>query len=315
MRAILSPGFLKYLVRRLFSMIVTVFIIITLLFFIMRLAPGSPFDKEKPMPEAIRKALEAKYNLDKPMFVQYYLYLKDLILKGDFGPSMKYKGFTVNELLKAKFPVSFYIGLITIIYSIIVGIIFGIISAIYQNKWPDYLFMGFAVIGISMPSFLITILFLLLFAKVLKFVPFIWENGNPLSYVVPVLSLSMAEIAYITRLTKVGILDTLHQDYIRTARAKGLPESKVIIKHVLKGSLIPTVTFIGPAFAAIVTGSVVVEQICNIPGIGRDYVQAAFNRDYPVFMGVMIVYSALLILMNFVVDIVYAFLDPRIKYN
>lgn len=305
---------LKFILRRLLNMIPTLLIIITMIFFIIRLVPGGPFDAERNVPEIIKHNLEKKYHLDEPLMKQYLRYMGDLLFHGDFGPSFKYRAYSVNDLIKLKFPVSFEICSLALLIAFIFGVTFGLISAFKQNKFWDYFFMSFALLGISTPLFVVAPLFILLFARTLGWVP-VAGWGKLSNLLVPVLSLALPYTAYITRLTKAGVLDIIRKDFVVTAKAKGLSNSTILVKHVLKGSLIPVVTFLGPAFAGIVTGSMVVEQICSIPGMGRDYVLAAFNRDYTLVAGVMITYAALLMVMNFIVDIIYAYLDPRIKYS
>jgi len=305
----------KFLSKRLLSTLVTMLIIISMIFFMIRLAPGDPFAKEgKNLPEVVRQNLEKKYHLDRPMFIQYLEYLSSIIFEFDFGPSFKYRGFTVNDLIAQKFPVSFSLGAYAILISLLLGVIIGIISALKPNTFIDYFFMSFALIGISTPMFVIAPLLILFLARFLQVVP-VGGWGRWEQYIIPVLTLSFPYTAYIARLTKAGMLDNIRKEFVITARAKGLSESTILFRHVLKGSLIPVISFIGPAFAAIVTGSMVVEQICGIPGMGTDYINAALNRDYTLISGVMIAYSGLLVVMNFIVDILYAFLDPRTKYN
>ncbi|NPV39032.1 Oligopeptide transport system permease protein OppB [Brevinematales bacterium NS] len=305
---------LRYVVKRFLAMIPTLFVIMTVTFFIIRLVPGGPFSREKQLPEQVLKNLEAKYHLDEPLWKQYFRYMGDILFRLDFGPSFRSRVFTVNDIIKRKFPVSFQVGVEALLVALVFGLTFGIISALYRNKWPDYLFTGISVLGISIPMFVIASLFILVLARWLRLVP-VAGWGDYRYHLIPVLSLAWPYMAYITRLTKVGIVENMHKDYVTTARAKGLPESTILVKHVLKGSLIPVASFLGPAFAGIVTGSMVVESICNIPGIGVEFVQSAFNRDYTVITGITIVYATLLVFMNFVVDMVYALLDPRIRYK
>ena len=303
---------LKYILRRILFLIPTLLIIITIIFFVIRLAPGGPFDAEKKIPEIIKQNLEKKYHLDESLIKQYFRYMADIIFKFDLGPSYSDRARSVNDLIAQKLPVSFTIGSLAILIAFIFGVTIGIISALKQNKFLDYFFMSFALVGISAPLFLIAPVFILLFARLLGLVPVAgWGSfGNLL---VPVLALSLPYTAYISRLTKSGMLDIIRSDFITTARAKGLKERVIIVKHVLRGALIPVVSFLGPAFAGIITGSMVIEQICNIPGMGRDFVLAAFNRDYTLVAGVMITYSVLLLVLNLVVDILYAFMDPIVK--
>lgn len=305
---------LKYIIKRLFTIIPTLFVIMTITFFVIRLVPGGPFDTEKKVPEAIKKNIEAKYHMNEPLVTQYVRYIADITLRFDLGPSYHYRAWSVNDLIAQSLPVSLSIGTLAIILSILLGITFGVISALKQNRFWDYFFMSFSIFGISMPLFLIAPLLILLLARGLHLLP-VGGWGNPSQLVIPVLTLSFPYTAYIARLTKAGILENIRKDFVTTARAKGLPEKTILIRHVLKGSLIPVVSFLGPAYAGIITGSMVVELICGIPGMGRDFVQAAFNRDYLLITGVLLVYSLLLVVMNFIVDIVYALLDPRIRYK
>lgn len=305
---------LRYVVKRFLAMIPTLFIIMTVTFFIIRLVPGGPFSREKQLPEQVLKNLEMKYHLDEPLWKQYFRYMGDIIFRFDFGPSFRSRVFTVNDIIKRKFPVSFQLGVEALLVALVLGLSFGILSALYRNKWPDYLFTGISVLGISIPMFVIASIFILVLARWLRLVP-VAGWGDMRYHIIPALSLAWPYMAYITRLTKVGIVENMHKDYVTTARAKGLPETVILVKHVLKGSLIPVASFLGPAFAGIVTGSMVVESICNIPGIGVEFVQSAFNRDYTVITGITIIYATLLVGMNFVVDMVYALLDPRIRYK
>ncbi len=303
---------LKYILRRILFLIPTLLIIITIIFFVIRLAPGGPFDAEKKIPEIIKQNLEKKYHLDESLIKQYFRYMADIIFKFDLGPSYSDRARSVNDLIAQKLPVSFTIGSLAILIAFIFGVTIGIISALKQNKFLDYFFMSFALVGISAPLFLIAPVFILLFARLLGLVPVAgWGSfGNLL---VPVLALSLPYTAYISRLTKSGMLDIIRSDFITTARAKGLKERVIIVKHVLRGALIPVVSFLGPAFAGIITGSMVIEQICNIPGMGRGFVLAAFHLGYTLVAGVVITYTVLLLVLNLVVDILYAFLDTILK--
>lgn len=314
---------LKFIVRRFFSSIITIFVIITVAYFLIRAVPGDPFSSEKNMPKEIRENLNRKFHLDQPLFKQYLRYLNNLVFHFDFGPSFRSRGFTVNDLIKQYFPVSLLIGSLAMLIAVILGVSFGMISALNQNKFGDYFFMSFAIMGISVPMFVIVPLFLLAFSIGLKVLPVGgWKRASDVGIlgmipylVIPVFSLSLPYTAYITRMTKAGMMDIIRKDFVITARAKGLKNSTILFRHIMKGSIIPVVSFVGPAFAGIVTGSVVVEQILGIPGMGRVFVQAAFNRDYSLVMGDVITYSILIIVMNFIVDILYGFLDPRVKYS
>lgn len=306
----------KFMIRRFLSLIPTMFIIITVSFFIIRFAPGGPFSGEKNLPEQIVQNLLKKYHMDEPIFKQYLRYFGD-ILRGDFGPSLKYKESSVNELMATTFPNSIILGSLSLSLAVIFGIGFGIISALKQNKWQDYLAMSLAVVGISIPLFVIGPILQVIFAMNLKLFPVAGWFGRKgaLTLVLPVITLSFPYFAYIARLSRASILEVLRSDYVRTARAKGLKESVVIVKHVLKGSMLPVVSYLGPAFAGILTGSIVVEQVFAIPGVGRIFVQSALNRDYPLIMGEVVIYGLILVVMNFIVDVAYGLLDPRIAYK
>ena len=307
----------RFVFTRFLSIIPTVFVIITLGFFIIRAAPGGPFSREKAVPPGILANLEAKYHMNEPLIKQYFRYLGD-ILRGDLGPSFKNKDYTVNELIALSLPVSVILGLVALAIAVLLGVTAGIISAIKQNSAVDYTFMSFAVTGISVPTFVIGPVLMLVFAVTLKWLPTSgWIDGrNGLkTLIMPAITLSLAQFAYIARLTRASMLETLRSDYIRTARAKGLSMPVIIFKHALKGACLPVVSYLGPAMAGLITGSVVVEKIFAVPGLGVHFIRAATNRDYTMIMGDVIVYSLILIALNFIVDIIYGFLDPRISYK
>jgi len=306
----------RFILRRFLGLIPTLLIIITVCFFIIRLAPGGPFSSEKKVPVEVLRNLEAKYNLDKPLVVQYLLYLKDVV-RGELGPSMAYKDFDVNFYIGRGLPISGALGALALLVALVLGMSVGMISALRRNSWPDYLFMSIAVLGISIPSFIIGPLYQWIFALKLNWLPVAgWvSDRGPIALVMPVATLSLAYFATIARLTRASFLEELRSDYVRTARAKGLKTNIIMFKHVLKGASLPIVSYLGPALAGIVTGSIVVEQIFKIPGLGRHFVQSAFNRDYTMIMGTVIVYSILLMVMNFIVDILYGVLDPRVSYK
>ena len=304
---------LAYAIRRLASAIPTLFIIITIAFFMMRLAPGGPFDREKQLPPEIEANILRAYNLDKPVHEQYIIYVKN-ILKGDFGPSYKYLDFTVTDLIVAGFPVSLRLGLTAIILAIAFGVSAGTIAALNQNSRFDYVVMGIAMTGIAIPNFVMAPLLALVFGVYLSMLPVAGWGGGALKYqVLPVITLALPQIAYIARLTRGSMVETMNSNFIRTARAKGLAEKIVVVRHALKGGLLPVVSYLGPATAAVITGSVVIESIFDVPGIGRYFVNGALNRDYPVVMGVVIFYAVLIIVLNLLVDLIYGFLDPRVK--
>ena len=307
----------KYIIRRLLSLIPTMFIIVTLSFFLIRFAPGGPFSSEKKLPEQVLQNIMKKYHMDEPMGKQYLRYLGN-VLQGDLGPSYRYTDTSVNELINESMPNSIVLGTVSLALAILFGILFGIMAALKQNHWQDYTTMSLAAIGISVPLFVIGPLLQLLFAMKLHWLPtsgWITSRAGFVTLIMPALTLSFPYFANIARLSRGSILEVLREDYIRTARAKGLKESVVVAKHVLKGALLPVVSYIGPAFSGIITGSVVVETTFVVPGVGKIFVQSALNRDYTLIMGEVIVYSLILITMNFVVDIVYGFLDPRIAYK
>jgi oligopeptide transport system permease protein len=293
------------------------FVIITLSFFMMRAAPGGPFSREREIPANVLANILKKYKLDEPLYKQYFRFLGDVV-RGDLGPSFKIKDFTVNELIGQSLPNSLILGLTSLGIALVLGVSVGIISALRQNSAADYAAMSLAVTGISVPLFVAGPVLMLIFAVWFKILPTSgWITGRQgmKTLILPALTLSMPYFAYIARLSRASILETLRSDYVRTARAKGLSWPVILFKHVLKGALLPVVSYLGPACAGVVTGSVVVESIFLVPGLGTYFVRSAINRDYTLIMGTVIVYSLILILMNFVVDIIYGFLDPRISYK
>ncbi|HQL16304.1 MAG TPA: ABC transporter permease [Rectinema sp.] len=306
----------RYFIRRVLSIIPTLFIVITLSFFLIRLAPGGPFAREREVPEAILQNLMKRYHMDEPLIKQYLRYMGDII-RWDFGPSYRYRDLTVNEIIDEGLPISMSLGVISLVLATVGGIAVGIISALKQNRWQDYVVTSIAVIGISVPLFVMGPVLQLVFGMKLKILPIgQWISTHGIKAVIlPAITLSFPYFAYIARLSRASILEVLRSDYIRTARAKGLKESVVVWKHVLKGALLPVVTYLGPAFSGIVVGSIVVESVFLVPGIGRPFVQSALNRDYTLIMAEVVVYSIILIIANLVVDILYGFLDPRISYK
>ncbi len=307
----------KFIIRRFIGLIPTIFIIISLSFFIMRIAPGGPFDKDRRYPPEILKNLEEKYNLDEPLIVQYGMYLMD-ILQGDLGASTSYPDHDVNYFIFNGLPKSMLLGLVSLFLAVVLGVSVGMISSVKQNTWVDYTTMSLAILGITVPLFVIGPILQYFLALKLHWLPTSgWIEGKYglVTLIMPIITLTLPYFAYIARLSRASMLEVLRSDYVRTARAKGLKESVILFKHVLKGALLPVVSFLGPALAGIVTGSVIVEKIFRIPGIGHLFIQAAFNRDYSLLMGTVIVYSVILLLMNFLVDILYGFLDPRITYS
>ncbi|MFH1729608.1 MAG: ABC transporter permease subunit [Pseudomonadota bacterium] len=304
---------LKYIVKRLLTAIPVIFIIASLTFFLMHLAPGGPFDSEKVLPPEIEKNINAKFHFDKPLYIQYLYYMKGL-LQFDLGPSYKYQNRNVSEIILSSVPVSLELGLWAIAFALLMGTLAGIISSNKRNSFFDYIIMAFAMLGISTPSFVLGPLLILIFAIHIKCFPVAgWETIS--SMILPALTLSAIYTAYIARLARGGMLEILSQNYIKVARAKGLSEKHIMFKHALKGGILPVVSFTGPALAGILTGSMVVETIFNIPGLGRYFVQSALNRDYTLVMGTALFYASLLIIMNLIVDIIYAYLDPRVRYE
>ena len=302
-----------YVTRRILTSIPTLLVIVTVAFFMMRIAPGGPFDRERALPAEIEKNVLAAYDLDQPLVVQYGDYLLG-VLRGDFGPSFKYRDFTVAELLWTGFPASLKVGGLAIVLAVLLGIALGTLAALRQNTGIDYAIMATAMTGITIPNFVMAPLLTLIFGVYLSWLPVAgWNGGAPRNLVLPVIALALPQIAYIARLTRGSMIEVLHANYIRTARAKGLRERIVVVRHALKGALLPVVSYLGPATAQVVTGSVVIETIFGIPGIGRYFVQGALNRDYTLVMGTVIVLAVLIILLNLIVDLLYGLLDPKVK--
>ena len=302
----------RFVGLRLLQAIPVIFVVITVTFFLVRLAPGGPFDSEKAVLPEVKAALEAQYRLDLPLVQQYTAYLGDL-LQGDLGPSFKYPGRDVNELITAGLPITAELGLYALLVAVFIGGIAGVIAALRPNTAQDYVPMTAAMIGICMPSFLLGPLLVLVFGIYLDWLPVSGWGDIPGDKILPAITLGSAYAAYIARLSRAGMLEVMNQDYIRTARAKGLPEWQVVIRHGLRGGLIPVVAFLGPAFAGLLAGSFVVETIFQIPGLGRFYVQAAFNRDYTMILGTTVFLSTLIVLFNLLSDILAAWMNPRLR--
>jgi oligopeptide transport system permease protein len=303
---------LRFVLRRLlFETVPTLFALVTITFFLVRLAPGGPFSQEKGVSEDVLKQLNSHYGLDLPMHRQYLRYLGHLA-QGDLGPSFRYATQTVNELIARAFPVSAELGFWALLYALVVGIGAGLLASLRPRRWPDHLTMSFAMTGICVPSMVLGPLLALLFGLGLGWVDVAgWDS--PGDRVLPTLALGTAYAAYVSRLTRAGMLDVMSQDFIRTARAKGLPESRVILRHALKGGLLPVVSFLGPAVAGLITGSFVIESVFGIPGLGQIIVNAAFNRDYFVILGGVLFFGTMLILLNLVSDVLTAWLNPRLR--
>ena len=301
---------LKYVLKRIFSAFLAVIILITATFFLMHMVPGSPFLSER-MTDAVKANLEKKYGLDKPLTTQYAIYLKNLV-EGDMGTSLQKKGRTVTGIIEEKFPYSAKLGLFAIVLAVCIGIPLGAIAAIKHDKLIDRLVMLFTTVFISVPGFVFGTLLLVIFCAVLKLAPATWSN-TPANYVLPVISLSFYPICYITKLTRSSMLETLGQDYIKTAHAKGLSAFVVNFKHALKNSIIPVISYVGPLTAFLITGTFAVEKLFSVPGLGRFFVDSVSNRDYPVIMGTTIFLGCVMVLMNLIVDFIYGMVDPRIK--
>ena len=304
----------KFIASRSLQMLAVLAVTGTITFFLVRLAPGSPFDQERNVSPEIRRNLDAYYGLDKPILTQYWRYFSKLVTTGDFGPSFKYSNRTVTEIIGESLPVSFELGIYAMIVAVAIGVTAGVLASLRPNTMTDYVPMSLSMVGISMPTFVMGPLLLLLFGLQLG-----WFNVSGWSSfgdkVLPALTLGFYYAAYFARLTRGGMLEILSQDYIRTARAKGASELRVVLKHALRGGLLPAVSFMGPALAGIVTGSFTVETIFQIPGLGRYFVTAALNRDYTLVMGTVILFAALISIFNLVVDVVMVWLNPRLKFD
>ncbi len=303
---------LVYALRRAAAAIPTLFVLLTMAFILIRLAPGGPFDTERQLPPAIEANLQQRYHLDEPLYEEYGRYLWN-IARGDFGPSFQYQDLTVTQLIRAGFPVSLKLGISAILLAILVGLSLGVAAAVNQNHGADYCIMTVAMLGISIPNFVLAPLLILGLAIYLDWLPAggleTWRH-----HILPVMTLATAQIAYIARLTRGSMIEVLRSPFIRTARAKGLPMRVVLLRHALPAALAPVVSYLGPAIGSLITGSVVVETIFGIPGIGRHFVIGALNRDYTLVLGVVLLYGMLIIMLNFLVDLLYTWLDPRIKY-
>ena len=304
---------LFYVLKRIGLAILTIWVVITITFFVMHAGPGGPFGGEKATTPAVQAAMEAKYGLDKPVLEQYFTYLGDIVLRFDFGPSLKQRGRQVIDIIADGMKVSAKLGLIAAFGALVVGIVLGAVAALRRNKVIDKVIMVITTAFVSMPSFIAGALLLTIFAVSLHLLPANGAQKNGL--ILPVVTLGLYPMAYITRLTRSSMLDVLGQDYIRTARAKGVPGFKVIFGHALKNSLIPVITYFGPMLAYIVSGSIVVEQIFAVPGIGRAFVNSITGRDYPLIMGTTIILACLIIIMNLVSDLLYKIVDPRIELD
>ncbi len=304
----------RYALQRLLGAIPTLLVMIFIAFLLIHSAPGGPFDAEKAVAPEVRANLDRLYHLDRPLHEQFLYYLKSLA-HGDFGPSFRYRDYSVNDLIGRGFPVSFWLGLAAMLLAVIIGCGFGMVAALYRNQPIDYAIQFLSVGGIAIPGFVIAPLMILFFAIFLKWLPAGgWESHRSTDMVLPVIALALPQIAYIARLMRASMLDVLGSAYIRTARAKGLPILLLVMRHAFKPAFLPVLSYLGPATAGIITGSVVVEQIFGIPGMGRYFIQGAVNRDYTLVLGVVVVYGVLVILANLIVDVLYAWFDPKVEY-
>lgn len=305
----------RFIGRRLLVAIPTLFLVVTVAFFMMRAAPGSPFDMDRKLSPEIERNVMAKYGMDKPLHEQYFNYLKDAV-HGDFGPSLKYKDKSVLQILEENYKVSLTLGLSAIIIAAVVGVTLGVLAALRQNRLVDYGVMAVAIVGVCIPTFVTAPLLVLFFGSKLQLLPSGGWNGGALeNLILPVAVLALPQIAIISRLTRAGMIEVLHSNYVRTARAKGLPEHRIVGKHALRAAILPLVSYLGPACAGLLTGSLVVEKIFNLPGLGKFFVISALQRDYTVVMGMVIFYAALILVLNLIADLLYAALDPRVRLS
>lgn len=304
----------KFILKRLLEAIPTLLVLITITFFMMRFAPGSPFTSERAMSPEVMHNIEAKYGLDKPAWQQYFSYLGNLA-QGDLGPSFKYKDYTVNDLVAQAFPVSAKIGLLAFVFTLMSGVAIGTLAALKQNTWLDFTLMSSAMAGVIMPSFVLAPLLVYIFAIRLGWLPAGgWNNGQWQYLILPILGMSLLYVASFARIMRGSMIEVMHSNFIRTAKAKGIPFYRIVLQHALRPAMLPVISYTGPAFVGIITGSVVIETIFGLPGLGKLFVNGALNRDYSLVLGLTILIGALTILFNAIVDILYAMVDPRIRY-
>jgi len=304
---------LRYIGRRLLIAIPTLFLVVTAAFFMMRAAPGSPFDMDRKLSPEIERNVREQYGMNKPLPQQYLDYVGG-VLRGDLGPSLKYRDKTVLQILKENYPVSLKLGLSAILIASVVGVSLGVLAAMRQNRTVDHAVMTVAILGVCIPTFVTAPLLVLALASKLGWLPTAgWNNGALPNLVLPVTVLALPQVAIISRLTRAGMIEVLHSNYVRTARAKGLPERRIVTRHALRAAILPLVSYLGPACAGLLTGSLVVERIFNLPGLGKFFVISALQRDYTVVMGMVILYAGLILTLNLVADLLYAVLDPRVR--
>jgi oligopeptide transport system permease protein len=306
---------LLYALRRLLAAIPTLFFVILIAFLMMHAAPGGPFDSERALPADVEANVEAAYHLDEPLPAQFLRYLRGVV-RGDFGPSYRYRDFTVGELIRDAFPVSMLIGGLAMLLALAIGITAGSLAALNRDNWIDRSIMAVSLTGISIPIFVVAPLLVLVFAVTLRWLPAGWSGSDGVVRLfLPVLALALPQIAYIARLLRASLVDVLGSDFVRTARAQGVPTVRILFVHAFKPALLPVISYLGPAVASILTGSVVVEQIFGIPGLGQFFVTGALNRDYTLVLGIVVFYAALIVVLNLLVDLLYAAVDPRIRYS
>jgi oligopeptide transport system permease protein len=299
--------------RRLLGAVPTLFLVIVLAFLLVHAAPGGPFDSERALPPDIEANIAAAYHLDEPLYMQFLRYVGGVV-QGDFGPSYSYRDYTVGELIGRSFPISLQIGALSMLLAAVAGVGIGIVAALRQNTPLDKVVMGFAMTGISIPVFVVAPLLVLLFAVKLQWLPASWTGSQGMSrLLLPVVSLALPQIAYVARLTRASLIEVLSSDFIRTARAQGLGTAAIIRYHALKPAMLPVLSYLGPAVAAVLTGSVVVEEIFGIPGLGQLFVRGSLNRDYTLVLGVVVFYESLIVIFNLIVDLLYGVIDPRIR--
>jgi oligopeptide transport system permease protein len=304
---------LRFIGRRLLVAVPTLFVVVTLAFFMMRAAPGGPFDTDRRLAPEIERNVLARYGMNKPLAEQYLDYVGG-VLHGDLGPSLKYKDKSVLQILKENYPVSLKLGLSAILIAGVTGVSLGVLAALRQNRPADYGVMAVAILGVCVPTFVTAPLLVLAFASKLGWLPTAgWNNGALANMVLPVIVLALPQVAIISRLTRAGMIEVLRSNYVRTARAKGLPEHRIVTRHALRAAVLPLVSYLGPACAGLLTGSLVVEKIFNLPGLGKFFVISALQRDYTVVMGMVIVYAGLILALNLLADLFYAALDPRVR--
>ena len=304
----------RFLLRRLLVAIPTLLLVITAAFFMMRAAPGSPFETARKLPAQVEKNIMAKYGMDRPLPAQYAAYLGGVV-RGDFGPSLKYADKSVLDIIRQGFPTSLTIGLSALTLASFLGVFLGVMAALRQNQTFDVVTMALAILGVCIPTFVTGPILLQVFASWLGWAPTGGVSNGARSLILPVLTLALPQIAIISRLTRAGMIEALRSNYVRTARAKGLPNSAIVFKHALRAGILPLVSYLGPACAGLVSGSLVVEQVFNLPGLGKSFITGALQRDYTVVMGVVILYATLILALNLVADIVQALLDPRVKLS